>query len=247
MQREVHLAVMLSDIHKPIHDVKALSAIQDLLEDHQPELIVQLGDLLDLGSLAHFIKHPAITGTLQEEFDLGFEFWQEVRERCPESICVQIEGNHEKRLSRELCSHPQFHSLRSLTVPAQLRLDELDVNWVPYKKNWFMQKNLLITHGTTVRGKSGQSGMTEMENRWVSGISGHVHRLSLVTKTTMQGTSVWAEAGHLVDLEQVDYLDGQANWQQGFVIVYFDDESFQIQTIPINNGRFIFEGKVYKG
>lgn len=244
---DTHLAVILSDIHKPIHDVAALAAVEKLLKHRQPEVIVQLGDLLDMGSLGHFVKHPKIVGTLQEEFDLGYEFWRNIREICPDSICVQIEGNHERRLQRELWNHPQFHSLRSMTAPAQLRLEELDVNWVPKQNNWFLCPELLITHGTAVRSKSGYSATVEMENRGVSGISGHVHRLSLVTRTNMRGTMTWCEAGHLLDLSKVDYMEGQANWQQGFAVVYFNDLMYQVQPIPVQDGRFVFEGRVYEG
>lgn len=245
MSNHVHLAVILSDIHKPIHDVKALAAVEQMLEARQPDVIIQLGDLLDLGSLGHFIKHPAIVGTLQEEFDMGYEFWKNIRTICPNSYCIQIEGNHEKRLQRELWNHPQFHSLRSMTAPAQLRLEELNVQWVPYRTNFFLCPELLITHGTAVRSKSGYSATTEMENRGVSGVSGHVHRLGLVTRTNMRGTMTWCEAGHLLDINKVDYVEGQANWQQGFATVYFNDDFFQVQPVPISNGQFVFEGKLY--
>jgi uncharacterized protein CbrC (UPF0167 family) len=39
---------------------------------------------------------------------------------------------------------------------------------------------------------------------------------------------------------------GYANWQQGFAVAYVKDRKVQVIPMPINNGTFIFEGKLYE-
>jgi hypothetical protein len=41
------------------------------------------------------------------------------------------------------------------------------------------------------------------------------------------------------------YTRGYANWQQGFAVAYVKERKVQVIPIPINNGTFIFEGKLY--
>jgi hypothetical protein len=60
---------------------------------------------------------------------------------------------------------------------------------------------------------------------------------------------VWGlEVGNLVDLASsgMSYTRGYANWQQGFAVAYVQDRKVQVVPIPINNGTFIFEGKLYQ-
>jgi hypothetical protein len=54
--------------------------------------------------------------------------------------------------------------------------------------------------------------------------------------------------GNLVDLASsgMSYTRGYANWQQGFAVAYVKDRKVQVIPIPINNGTFMFEGKLYQ-
>ena len=85
-----------------------------------------------------------------------------------------------------------------------------------------------------------------MRQRRCNGISGHCHRMGVVWHRGELDTITWTESGHLVRLADVGYLRGGcANWQQGFSVVYYTDDWFQVVPVPIIDRRFIFEGKLY--
>lgn len=204
--------VALGDIHFPFENTTSLEKATRFLIKYKPHYLVLLGDIVDCYSLSRFDKDPRRILSLQTEFDLATMWISFISTALPTTKIIYIEGNHERRLQKYLNSHPEISSLRTLTIPQLLHLDELNV---PYVKN-FTLGDLFFTHGEVVRKHSGQSARGEMEVNDTSGISGHTHRLSHFFKTTTHRDLQWLEAGCLCSLEPT-YLDTKPNWQNGFV------------------------------
>lgn len=204
--------IAIGDIHFPYQNDNAISYVFSFIQKFKPRLIFLLGDIIDCYSLSRFDKDPSRILSLQKEFDLANSFIRKLKEICPYTRIVYIEGNHERRFQKYLNNHPEISSLRSLTVPTMLGLDTLGIDYV--KEYHF--GDIVLTHGEVVRKYSGQSARAELERNDYSGISGHTHRLSLIHKTTPYRFLQWAEAGCLCNLNP-DYIEGVPDWQNGFI------------------------------
>lgn len=241
--------VFWGDLHRPYHCKKSERTAHNLTEDLQPDIIVNLGDILDCYAVSRFDKDPARVDTMQDEFDSGREHFEELRKRNPDSRIIVKEGNHEERLQRYLWSRaPALSSLRCLTVPEQLGLPSLNIEWVPAKKRLYLG-DLCITHGVTVRQKSGYTAHGELAARNVSGISGHTHRLSSVWRTTEAGTHRWIEAGCLCDLNPEYGGDRAMDWQHGIVVGHWlkahDIDRIDLTMVPFLDHVAHYNGRLY--
>lgn len=210
--------VAIGDIHFPFHNPSALAETIDFIDSYKPKNIILLGDIVDCYALSRFDKEPSRILSLQKEFDLATDFICKLKEICPKSKIIYIEGNHERRLQKYLDSHPEISSLRSLNIPLLLNLDELDV---PYVKS-FTLGDMYFHHGEIVRKYSGQSARGELDKTDMSGISGHTHRLSHYFRTTTHRSLQWLEAGCLCILDPI-YIQTKPDWQNGFIYGYEDN------------------------
>lgn len=220
--------VVLSDIHFPFDNPKAIFETVNFMVRYNPKYIFLNGDIIDCYSLSRFDKEPKRILSLQKELDLAIAFITDLIELFPKAKIVYIEGNHEKRLQKYLNNHPEISSLRTLTIKELLGLDSIGVEYLPnYNLN-----GLFITHGEIVRKYSGQSARGELDKNDISGISGHTHRLSHYFKSTPHRDLQWCESGCLCDLNPV-YLDSKPDWQNGFVYGEFKHNQPQLHLYKI--------------
>jgi len=174
------------DIHEPYSDPKALGAVERFIRHTRPSLVVLLGDNVDFYQLSRFDQDPKRALALQEDCDKTFEAMRRFRKAAPSARIHYLQGNHEDRLRRYLWGKSvALSSLKCLTVPELLRLKELDIRY--HESGQFRVKDLLFKHGNVVRKKSGFTAMAELERNWLSGVSGHTHRLSEVYRRTFRG------------------------------------------------------------
>ena len=82
-----------------------------------------------------------------------------------------------------------------------------------------MDQGFAIGHFKRVAKNAGYTATVLMNDFWSSVIQGHVHRMGMVTKTTLDGKVYYGiESGCLCDLKP-DYML-HANWQNGFVTIH---------------------------
>lgn len=238
--------VFLPDVHLSCADHTTLSTVFRFLELTQPEVITQIGDLLDCYQLSSFDKNPARALQLMDEVELARKFWATIRNLCPNARLVMLEGNHEDRLNRLICRNPAFYGITSFSWADILDLQKYNVEWKPYRSRVMYRDCLIVTHGSRV-GKYG--GMLELESRGISGVSGHTHRLRAYHKTTEAGTVSWFEAGYLGSIKSTDYdyLHYQPDWQQGFVAGWYSQEMkrYQLHAVEIHNHMFLWNGTTF--
>lgn len=127
---------VLPDIHFPFHDRPALGVTVDYLRSKRWDLVVQLGDLLDLDFFGRFVKgKPGLTEgrRARDDFDEAKAFVHELlapaaRAQNPACQLAFLQGNHETRLDKFLEEHSYLEGM--LDIPKILDLDSLGATWV---------------------------------------------------------------------------------------------------------------------
>lgn len=224
--------VVLSDIHFPYQDDKAIKAVYKFLEQHPVDTIILNGDILDFYDVSSFDKDPARINSLQEEINLAQKFFKKLRDLSPNGRIIFVKGNHEQRIERYLKKHPELYSLDALKLPNLLGLDKFNIE---YKDEGFKLGSLKIIHGTIVRKYAGYTARAEMEKNDCSGVSGHTHRLCCYYYRTPERYLAWYESGCLCDLNP-EYVECPS-WTQGFLYGYIEKDSFAVTPIPIVDGK----------
>tara|TARA_Y100000296_G_scaffold45626_1_gene52244 strand:- start:2683 stop:3807 length:1125 start_codon:yes stop_codon:yes gene_type:complete len=247
----------------PLHDLKAISVATEIVKEIRPNRIILLGDMLDLPDWStHFMRSPEFYFTTQPSLDWLSSWISELRPYCNEM--VYIEGNHEKRMIDSIVQNTiQAYGIKPanepdvppiLSVPYMLGLHKMGVEYVgnyPHGE-FYINDNLVCIHGNKVGPKSGQSIMKMLDSPRISVIQGHVHRLEMGHKTVWtHGQPKIYQAISLGTLARIDGIvpggGTRYNWQQGFGIVEYDKERFQVDSIGIYDGKAIFKGKLYSG
>ena len=247
----------------PLHDLKAISVATEIVKEIRPNRIILLGDMLDLPDWStHYVRSPEFYFTTQPSLDWLASWIAELRPYCNEM--VYIEGNHEKRMIDSIVQNTiQAYGIKPanepdvppiLSVPYMLGLHKMGVKYVgnyPHGE-FYVNDNLVCIHGNKVGPKSGQSVMKMLDSPRISVIQGHVHRLEMGHKTVWtHGKPKIYQAISLGTLARIDGIvpggGTRYNWQQGFGIVEYDKERFQVDSIGIYDGKAIFKGKLYSG
>ena len=240
--------VFIPDIHFPYHDMKSLSSLFKFIVDFKPDVIVQLGDLVDFYDLSTYSKEPSRINTLQQELDMGKWFWNVMSDLAPTAKKYMKAGNHEDRLSKFLCKNPSIAVLNDLNIENLLRLDKNNVKYHHTGDHLVFHedtKPLLVMHG---KWTNKYSAMAHLEKMGVCGVSGHTHRASKLTKTNFSGEIQWLECGFLGSLKGEGFgfvKDGIANWSQAFGVGVFDGSNWHLQLVDIKDNKFVYGGKLY--
>lgn len=162
--------IVLSDIHFPYHDNKAIKAALQFMKNHPVDTIILNGDILDFYDVSSFDKDPDRINSLQKEIDLATKFFGQLRKIKPGARIVFVKGNHSSRLERYLKKHPELYSLEALKLPNLLKLNDYNIE---YKDRGFKLGSLKIIHGDMVRKFSAYTARGELEKHDCSGISSH--------------------------------------------------------------------------
>jgi predicted phosphodiesterase len=229
--------LVLSDIHVPYHNIKAITAVIDYAKEWRPDTILINGDGVDFYGLSRWEKDPK-KRSFAEELDALAELIGVFKEHISENIIYKI-GNHEFRYDRFL--YMKAHELIgvsefSLNALFSKRCGEL--KFVSDKQIMKAGKlNILHGHefnqgisapvnparGLYLRAKS-------------SCIQGHLHQTSEHTEPNLNGEIVttWS-VGCLCELHP-EYAPIN-KWNHGFATVeVLEDGNFHVQNKRIRNG-----------
>jgi hypothetical protein len=235
------------NINRTAHDRRALAAVEAFMRDWKPTHIWLNGDMLDAPQLSRFDKETYDSEGLEQDL-LGVRaIIRRIRRTHPDAELHYLLGNHEERIERYLRANaPALRWLTSLTYQHIFDAKEINLTIYPYRERVPILPGIFeITHGDKIAQKSGYTAHRMLE-AGVSGVSGHVHRLGAVYKTTRVGMTTWVEGGCLCDLDPSYMVN--PNWQQGFVTAYVDraNQRFHCDLIPIINGRIVYAGDVWE-
>lgn len=258
------------------HDEKALDICLAMIKDIQPEIVVLVGDNLDLPEMGKYVTYPAYAQTTQASVDRATMFCAQLRAAAPHARIVWLAGNHEERMPKYLVQNAgAAYGLRKgntpeswpvLSVPYLCRMDEYGIEYKPGypAADFWINKKLRIIHGDRVK-SGGSTAHVYLNNEKTSVIYGHIHRIETAFKTREDfdgpRTIMAASPGCLARIDGaipstrggVD-LDGRPltrheNWQQGIGVVMYEDDNehkFSYEVATIYDGWSMFRGKEYK-
>ena len=248
------LAGVMSDMHIPYHDKKAVKLFLKIAKILGVDHLLQVGDLVDCYAISKYSKDPdrASGVNLQKEFDEAVAFLEECLDITP--YVTVLEGNHEQRLMKYLKEKaPGLFGLRDLTIRRLLKINQLGVEYTTHK---FLGQ-LYVFHGDQwTKSGSPHSSMTAKTNVERSGLNvmhGHIHRMGEY-HVTKQGYELSGyEIGCLCETD-VEYCH-YPNWQLGGAFVTYEDagnKDFFVEKLEIEkvgkdkkSRRAFFRGKIY--
>lgn len=235
--------ILAQDFHFPFQDLRLIALFLGFVAREEPGQIILPGDILDCYKISRFDKDPNRKLDLQGEIDECYNFLVDLREAAgPDCDIVYLEGNHEQRLRKYLWSKaPELASLNCLTVDGLLELDSLDIK---YQESIDIGK-FHIYHGSLVRQEAGYTAKAEFIKNGCSGMTGHTHRDAKYTRRNRGGHHVWYENFCMCDLD-AEYIDGIANWTQGWSVMTTVGTRQYVEQIPVINHRYIWQGEEYK-
>lgn len=262
----------------PFHDDQAMSVALKLLaaavQDTRVDVVVNLGDFLDLPAHSKYDQYKEWQDTTQAAIDRGHVFLAEQRATAPRSEIVVLEGNHDKRITDALMKlNPASSGLRRaetkdswpvLSAPYLLNTDKLSVQWLdgyPARKYW-LNDWIKCVHGSIVR-SSGSTASAYARSERTSTIFGHIHRIE-VHHTTQQDrhgpVRLFAATpgcltrvdGAVPSVKGATDLSGRPirnfeDWQQGVLVLRYrdDDPKFDLDTIHIQDGWAMWAGQEF--
>lgn len=249
-------AILAGDKHFPFADEKVLSILISITEELQPDLLVDMGDILDCYHLSRFDKNPDRLHSLQDEVDQARAHLFAWGQCAPNARKVLLGANHDARIekmlwnldgpAKALLKLTEFRKL--MTMDGLLGLSAMGWAFIPedqQTKTELLPKTVL-KHGTVVRKFAGFTAKGEWEKYGRSGASGHVHRLAMFMHGKhLGGAHFWLETGCCCTLEPEYMLD--PDWQQGFMVLTVEKQTgaFGVEPVYVRNGLAVFRGKTY--
>lgn len=238
--------LILPDLQIPYHDRRFVDLMGRFIEEFKPDEVGQIGDLMDQPQPSRWSKGMAgeYADTLQKDLDLTKQIIKDLRINW-----IKI-GNHDERIEEYVKRYaPALGSLRALEIGELLDLNVTGVKL--YREPFSIAPGWIIAHGHE-GGLSQVAGRTaySLAKRYDSSvIAGHTHRAGVVSETVGIGKHrrvlTGMEIGHGMDLKYATYVKSP-NWQQAFGMMWVDGKTVQAELIPVNNHKFIYQGKVFK-
>jgi len=256
------------------HDERAIAIALAITKDINPEMVVMVGDNLDLPELGKYRLSPAFQQTTQASIDRATEICAETRAAAPNAQISWLAGNHEERLTSFMLDnamaafgirqgkHPE--SWPVLSIPNLCRLDDFGIEYLsgyPASMVW-INEHIKVIHGDLVRSGS-STAMAYLKREKISVIYGHIHRREWaeMTREDYDGpkTVTAASPGCLARIDGAvpstkggTDLDGRPlkryeNWQQGLAVVQYEegDGKFNMEMVTIREGWSLYRDKEY--
>ena len=258
----------------PTHDELAISLALSILKDVKPDMVVLVGDNLDLPELGKYRLSPAFQQTTQASIDRATEICAQLRAAAPHAEIKWLAGNHEERLTNFMLDNAAAafgirvgtrpDSWPVLSVPSLCRLDDFDIEYLagyPASCVW-INEHIKVIHGDLVR-SGGSTAHAYLKREKVSILYGHIHRREWAEQTREDydgpRTVVAASPGCLARIDGAvpstkggTDLDGRPlkrheDWQQGLCVVQYEpgDGKFNLEMVTIRNGWAMYRGKSY--
>ncbi|XVU22563.1 hypothetical protein ACQPZJ_35590 [Actinoplanes sp. CA-054009] len=190
-------------------------------------------------------------GSLPAHVDAGKKHFEILRGIMGDRPIHISRSNHMDRPLKYVRQYaPGLMGLPALTVPGLLDFERLGITY--HEEPYELAPRWLLIHGDELAGSSPTPGSIAMKHARRFGksvICGHTHKLGWQHEhSTVSGkvtrTLHGVEVGNMMRLSAASYHPSP-NWQQGFAVLYVDGPQVTPSLIPINNGKFVVEGKQY--
>jgi predicted phosphodiesterase len=189
LPKECHNILIISDIHFPNHDVKALNKALEYGKANNINCIVINGDLLDNEPFTNHDAPPPNSSDVRDWFQMTEDFLDMLISefKCP---IYYIEGNHDAWYMRYLMKKaPVLFNDQYYTLSARLKLREKNIVWIP-QTSVLMIGKLPVTHGhMIVKGFFSPVNPAKGVYNKIKGsmLIGHCHTTSEHSESNLQG------------------------------------------------------------
>jgi len=236
LPKSIKKVLLLSDIHFPYHDEKALTTALKYGQKEGVDAIFINGDLMDFYQLSFHEKDPRVTN-IADELESTKQFFDGLKKNFPKALIYYITGNHEARLERYLrVKAPELLDIAEFRIDVLLKLGEKGIHYLEHGTKCYFGK-LLVEHGDKMKGSGGVNPARSLFAKLKRhAICGHFHRTSEATEKVYDGDVVVTySTGCLCELEP-RYMEVN-NHNHGFAIVDMDGENFAVSNKKIVNGK----------
>jgi predicted phosphodiesterase len=231
--------LVISDLHLPYHDEKAIEVALMKGKSEKVNIIILLGDLLDMYQMSQWVKDPK-NPNMAFEIETCREFLQMLRKEFPDADIIWKEGNHEARWQTYFYRNaPDVAVLPGMTVYDYMNVEQYGVQVVREHRP-ISVSTLLLYHGHELpRGLT--NPVNQARGQWLRAtanmIAGHGHRTSthIERSATGQIFSNWS-IGCLCDLTP-QYAPIN-KWNHGFgILTQEGPKSFHFNNYSIHDGK----------
>lgn len=233
---------ILNDIHTPFEDKHALGAVMNGIKYMKPNKVILLGDIVDFYSISRFDKNPERELHLKEEIETNYDMLQTFMKYVPKDCEVTyVPGNHENRLDNYIVKRaPELHWVPGLKWFEILKLKKLGIKHID--KRWMEYRGVMFSH----LNKSNKYGGYTAKNLGTDFNRPIVHSHSHKEGHVRHGNLEFHDNGCLCDLNP-EYMSeaGPSVWNHSFMVIDYIGDTHYMTQIPITNGKFIYDGRVF--
>lgn len=208
---------------EPIHDRLAWAGAVAVARAVEPDVVVMLGDMLDLAPFGKYRVTNDLLGTTQRTLDethIWLEKFVAVSDRR-----VYIEGNHEARFNNTLLdANRELASLRGLDIATLLGLGDMGYEYVgPYGAGVDID-GVLYTHGDKYAKWGGATAAKYLQEYPCSVVFGHCHHVEVAFRRWVGGKITFAASpGTLARVDGiVPGSKPSCGWTQSVLLVEND-------------------------
>ena len=247
----------------PLHDRLALDVVLQVAQELRPDRSVWLGDIGDLAEWSdHFIRGPEFYWTTQATL-IEAAWWIQQGHKYSDKTDV-IEGNHEDRIRKALTIHLQSaYGLKAadqldaeplLSVDNLLGLSRSGIQYhsgYPGAEVW-INDLVRCEHGDKARSGGGTTSSSLVKEIEDTTIFGHIHRIEMAMRTLHKRdgrkTVMAFSPGCLCHVDgRVPSKGKKMQWQQGFSVIWYNKDWYQIVPAEIRKGSAVLNGKLFEG
>lgn len=248
-------ALVGSDIHDKCCDPFYRRLFIETAGRVKPEKIILNGDIFDLTEFSKYSQDPRNFDPISR-IKWVHQFLADLRQACPESEIIFVEGNHEFRLMRHLTEATPalmtvLSDLHGMTVPDLLGLTKYEVNYIArmdltafneadikkeLHKNYYIAWDSVLFHH-----------FPDGRDMGYPGANGHHHKHIVWNDYNPAfGPFEWHQlgSGHI---RQASYCAGE-KWSNGFLLCHVDThrKRTQFEYLDVTADHCFIGGKLYQ-
>ena len=243
----------------------ALAVCEHLDENFGIKEIILAGDALDLAEWStKFVTRPEFYGTTQPALKEMAWLLSYMKRKFSRTKIIFMDGNHEKRVEDSIIEHLGWAyrltpgdledtNTEVFTIQNLLGLDRMGIEYrgnYPNNDVW-LNDYLKISHGSIARNASTATAKAVLGQDRVSVVYGHIHREEVATE--IESRREERKVIRAVCPGCLCHVDGrippvgrQTRWTNGFAVLWYDDKSEFIDTVPIVDNQAVYHGKSFK-
>ena len=203
----------------PLHDEGAISLMQQIAADMQPDEIWNAGDTIDLAELSRFAPDSDhFFKTLGVSFQAVHDMYAQLRADNPEAIIREVDSNHNDRLKQTVLKYlPQVYDMYRpgedsehpmLSYPYMANLEVLEIEFIggygaaqhEHGSDYYEEVNgrqypvppLQLRHGRETSSNGTTASKIFKNNPDVISVQGHNHNEELFLRNNRLGQLVGA-------------------------------------------------------